>query len=443
MKKRYWSLSVFLVVGIFLSSCAMQKPLAPFQARDLNAQLAQYTKKVDNFMVILDASSSMDQTYQGENKLTLAKDMVNAMNHTIDGLDLNGALRTFGHSWCPFSKKTRSIYGPALHDKADFEQALQTVNFASGQSPMGLAVQAAAKDLQSAQGDIAVIIVSDAEDMDDAPLAAANDMKSQYGDRLCIYTVLVGDDGGGKTLMEKLAGAGHCGFMVHADDIMTADGMADFVKKVFLERAKAAPVGLDSDGDGVPDDIDRCPDTPRGVRVDRQGCPLDTDGDGIADYLDRCPDTPKGVKVDIHGCPLDSDGDGVPDYLDQCPGTPKGATVNRVGCWVLPGVVLFDTNKAEIKPEAFAVLDEVVKIFEKNPDLVAEVQGHTDSTGTEAYNQQLSEKRANAVLDYLVNQGVRSDQLTAKGYGELRPVASNDTEEGRRENRRVELRPDR
>jgi OmpA-OmpF porin, OOP family len=416
--------------------------LAPFQARDLNAQLAQYTKKVDNFMVILDASSSMNEDYHGGKKLALAKNMVNGMNQTIPGLYLNGALRTFGHSWCPFSKKTRLIYGPALHDKTVFEQALQTVNFAGGQSPMGLAVQAAAKDLQSAQGDMAVIIVSDAEDMGEAPLAAANDMKSQYGDRLCIYTVLVGDDSGGRTLMEKLAGAGRCGFMVNADDIMTADGMADFVKKVFLERAKAAPV-LDSDGDGVPDDSDRCPNTPRGVKVDVYGCPLDSDGDGVPDYLDRCPNTPRGVKVDPHGCPLDSDGDGVPDYLDQCPGTPKGATVNRVGCWVLPGAVLFDTNKADIKPEAFAGLDEVVKIFEENPDLAAEVQGHTDSTGAEAYNQQLSERRANAVLDYLLSRGVRADQLTAKGYGELRPVASNDTEEGRRENRRVELRPDR
>ena len=91
---------------------------------------------------------------------------------------------------------------------------------------------------------------------------------------------------------------------------------------------------LDSDGDGVPDYMDECPDTPLGVEVDERGCPLDSDGDGVPDYLDLCPDTPLGVEVDEHGCPFDTDGDGVPDYLDECPDTPKEAwgTVDERGC---------------------------------------------------------------------------------------------------------------
>ena len=88
----------------------------------------------------------------------------------------------------------------------------------------------------------------------------------------------------------------------------------------------------DSDGDGVPDSKDKCPDTPIGIKVDEFGCPLDSDGDGIPDYLDKCPNTPKGVKVDMNGCPLDSDGDGVPDYLDICPDTPHGVKVDDLGC---------------------------------------------------------------------------------------------------------------
>jgi len=440
MKEYYWRLSVVLMIGVFLSGCAVQKPLAPFQARDLNTKMGQYTKKVDNFMVILDSSASMDQAYKGKQKLTLAKNMVNAMNQTIPDLDLNGALRTFGHSWCPFSRKTTLVYGLAPQSRADAEKALESVMLASGRSPLDLAIRAATEDLKSAKGDMAVIIVSDADDMDDSSVAAANDMKARYGDRLCIYALLVGDDPGGKDLMGKLTKAGHCGFQVNADDIATPEAMADFVEKVFLQRAKAAPVVLDSDGDGVPDGMDRCPDTPRGVKVDPKGCPLDSDGDGVPDYMDRCPNTPKGAKVDNNGCPLDTDGDGVPDYLDQCPGTPKGATVNRLGCWALTGVVLFDTDKAAIKPEAFSLLDEVVKILQKNSDIVGEVQGHTDSTGSEAYNQRLSERRAKAVLDYLLSHGIGPGRLTAKGYGELQAVASNDTEKGRRENRRVELK---
>ncbi|MDR3627741.1 MAG: OmpA family protein [Ignavibacteriaceae bacterium] len=89
---------------------------------------------------------------------------------------------------------------------------------------------------------------------------------------------------------------------------------------------------VDSDGDGVPDNIDKCPNTPHGVKVDDFGCPLDADGDGVPDYLDKCPNTPAGVKVDVNGCPLDSDEDGVPDYLDKCPNTPVGVKVDESGC---------------------------------------------------------------------------------------------------------------
>jgi OOP family OmpA-OmpF porin len=89
---------------------------------------------------------------------------------------------------------------------------------------------------------------------------------------------------------------------------------------------------VDSDGDGVPDYLDKCPETPKGVKVDKDGCPVDSDGDGVPDYLDKCPETPAGVKVDKDGCPLDSDGDGVPDYLDKCPGTPAGVKVDKDGC---------------------------------------------------------------------------------------------------------------
>jgi OmpA-OmpF porin, OOP family len=88
----------------------------------------------------------------------------------------------------------------------------------------------------------------------------------------------------------------------------------------------------DSDGDGVPNSRDACPDTPTGVKVDENGCPLDSDGDGIANYLDKCPDTPAGVRVDASGCPLDADGDGVPDYLDKCANTPVGVKVDIAGC---------------------------------------------------------------------------------------------------------------
>ena len=97
-------------------------------------------------------------------------------------------------------------------------------------------------------------------------------------------------------------------------------------------RVDANGCPLDSDGDGVPDYLDKCPNTPKGAPVDKDGCPLDSDGDGVPDYKDVCPNTPKGVRVDELGCPLDSDGDGVPDYLDKCPNTPTGVQVDKDGC---------------------------------------------------------------------------------------------------------------
>jgi OOP family OmpA-OmpF porin len=111
-----------------------------------------------------------------------------------------------------------------------------------------------------------------------------------------------------------------------------------------------------------------------------------------------------------------------------------------VGCWALKGVVLFDFDSADIKPEAHQLLDEVVTILKKNPELKGVIEGHTDSIGSEAYNQGLSERRAQAIDKYIEEHGIASDRYTVKGYGESKPIASNDTEEGRQENRRVELR---
>jgi OOP family OmpA-OmpF porin len=139
----------------------------------------------------------------------------------------------------------------------------------------------------------------------------------------------------------------------------------------------------------------------------------------------------------------DLDGDGVPNERDKCPNTRPGAVVDLDGCEVeavieLEGVY-FDFDKATIKPEGKVVLNEAAALLKKHERVVVEVAGHTDSVGSDAYNQGLSERRANSVKDYLTAQGVTATRLTAKGYGESQPVASNDTDAGRAENRRVEL----
>jgi OOP family OmpA-OmpF porin len=223
------------------------------------------------------------------------------------------------------------------------------------------------------------------------------------------------------------------------------DGVSDDVDQCpdTPAGAKVDAVGcpLDSDDDGVPDYLDECPDTPVDVNVDTKGCPLDSDGDGVADYLDQCPDTPSDAAVNSEGCPLDSDNDGVPDYLDECPDTADGVTVNEVGCpapIVLHGVH-FEFDSAKLTPNAHKILDRVAESLHDHPNLEITIAGHTDSVGSSDYNKRLSQLRAEAVMNYLVSSGIEQSRMEAIGYGEERPIASNATEEGRAQNRRVEL----
>jgi OOP family OmpA-OmpF porin len=170
--------------------------------------------------------------------------------------------------------------------------------------------------------------------------------------------------------------------------------------------------------------------------------PPDSDGDGVIDASDRCPGTPAGAKVDANGCELDADNDGVVDRLDQCPGTLAGAKVDARGCEVAEVVlrgVNFETNSATLTAAATAILDGVAESLKLRPEAKVVVAGHTDSVGKDAYNLALSKKRAAAVRDYLVGKGVNGDNLSSEGYGETRPLASNDTPQGREQNRRVAL----
>lgn len=199
---------------------------------------------------------------------------------------------------------------------------------------------------------------------------------------------------------------------------------------------------LDSDGDGVTDDKDQCPDTPKGAPVDENGCTLDSDGDGVTDDKDQCPNTPSEATVDENGCTLDSDGDGVPDYQDKCPNTPAGAQVDGDGCAlkIILDNVQFETNKAVLTAGSMGTLDAVADALNARPDITkVTVIGHTDSMGDAGYNQSLSDDRAKAVADYLVSQGVDSNKVNSKGMGESQPVADNSTAVGRAKNRRVEL----
>ncbi len=249
------------------------------------------------------------------------------------------------------------------------------------------------------------------------------------------------------------------------------DKCAATVKGASVDATGCIPTS-DGDGDSIPDSADLCPATAPGAVVLPNGCEQDTDSDGIPDSRDRCAGTPRGVTVGSEGCALDEDGDGVPDLLDRCPNTRNGIKVDPAGCeaavtkpspkpatatasaipetmapasgamasTVLTGVN-FESGSARIKGESFGTLDDVVVQMKSNPGMKAEIAGFTDDSGSASLNRTLSQRRAEAVMNYLISKGIPADSLTAKGYGPDQPLAGNDTAEGKAKNRRVEFRP--
>jgi outer membrane protein OmpA-like peptidoglycan-associated protein len=198
----------------------------------------------------------------------------------------------------------------------------------------------------------------------------------------------------------------------------------------------------DADRDGVPDTEDQCPNV-AGL-ASMAGCP-DTDGDGIANRLDDCPDV-AGL-VAFNGCP-DTDGDGIIDAADKCPqvagtaelmGCPEVAKEVREKLEFATKAVQFETGSNVLKKSSYALLDTIVNIMNQYPEYSLRASGHTDSVGDATKNQELSQKRARACIDYLVGKGMDPERLVSIGYGESQPVADNINAVGRAKNRRVEF----
>ena len=361
-----------LIALVFCAACAAPKAAGPGCTTMVDLQ--KYKYKTDNFLILFDSSETMAGLYAGKQKLDIAKDVVARMNQCMQNVKVNGGLRTFGHGYYLFSIfQTDLIYGMELYSPDKLRHTLCKINVATGNTPMVKALNAAADDLKVVQGPTALIIISDGRPTDGDALTAAEKIKKAMGANLCIYTIQIGDDYDGKVLLEKIAKAGGCGLATTADKLAGCPAMTDFVEKVFTTK-----------------------------------------------------------------CINDADGDGVCDEVDKCPNTPRGAVINKSGC--IPAI-LFDYNKAVIKKMAAAQLDELAKVLNAagNLNICVELKGYTDSTGSEGYNVALGSKRAKAVKEYLIDRGVKSSRLAIRGYGEAPPVDSNDTAAGRANNRRVEF----
>lgn len=210
----------------------------------------------------------------------------------------------------------------------------------------------------------------------------------------------------------------------------------------FGTYAKPEPIIKDSDGDGVMDRLDKCPHTPKGTKVDGSGCKLP---EPVEKTIVKQIIEPAPMSFDNNECPIktelpDRDRDGVEDSIDQCPNTPCDFSVDKKGCPVKAILrIHFETDKADIRPESRPKVDKFADFLIHNKGSLVRIEGHTDWRGSDNYNMILSKKRAASIQRALIEDGVSPSRLTAVGKGEKEPVATNKTEAGMAQNRRIEV----
>jgi len=377
-----------------LMGCATQKAVTTMTAVDLNSKVesGQFVQRVNAFEVIFDSTLSMNETYKSGTKMKQEKDLLSLFDRTIPNLKLTAAERVFGQFTTFGEPTTRLLYGPTDYSKSALIRASDPMQ-GNGFSPLDVAIDGATQDLQSQSGQLAVIAFSDGEDMERyAPVKAAQRMKNAYGDRICIYTVHLGDNDVGRKLMQDVADAGGCGFMVKGDNIASPGGMADFVEKIFLKAYVAEK----------PREVIRAEEPRPEVRLEM---PKPAVREEIVEVKPQAQEAPKVVVME-----------------------PVTIELN----------VQFATGKSNIQAKYYNEIKKVADYMTKYPETKAAIEGHTDNVGKEAANVKLSQNRANSVKNYLVSKfKIDSSRIKATGYGPKKSIASNSTKEGRQKNRRV------
>jgi outer membrane protein OmpA-like peptidoglycan-associated protein len=366
MRRIGYGLIFLLIYSILFTGCATFKPV------DLNPRIksGQLVQKTDNFVVLFDKSSSMGELRKPmANELTRlihAKDATKNMIATIPEIKLNAGLRTF------WADETALIYGMTSLVKEDYTKAINSIENVNHRTPMGKAITAAGVDLKGAAGNSAIIIVSDFSEtpgVDDirpeTVMAAITKVNAEYGDKLCVYAIQVGYTLNGKELSEQIVQNVEGGYTVNADKLATPAAMAAFVEKVIS---------------------------------------------GNCYRYKQLVAKPAEKFVIVTAEPI------VEEQVMAA------AAETKVIILAFEDVH-FDFDKSTLKPEAQAILKRNVQMLKDNPKAKVRVAGYTSAAGTDAYNQALSERRANAVQEYLINEGVITpDRLSTIGYGETNPA---------------------
>jgi OOP family OmpA-OmpF porin len=362
MKAKHFVVSLFvLVLAFVMTGCAgiqTQTINKSCTSKNANALVRSgYTEKVNNFIIVQDASSTMGERtgkmYPYDSKLSESKDLLTCLNNsTPDQFDMNGGMRLFG----PVYSEKGLVYGMTDYTKSGFMSAVNGITKTGGVTPLANAITYAAYDLLDTPGltdnpgPTAMIIFSDGLNTDAPnPAAAAAAVKEMYGNNICIYTVLIGDSPQGKAVMNQIADAGVCGFATDSNAIGNAQGMDNFVEDVFLAKS--------------------------------------------------------------------------------------GKPAQKISMTLL---IEFDFDKDVVRSRHHGDVKKIADTLRRYPRANVELEGHTDNMGDDAYNMSLSKRRVDSVKRYLVEKfNVKASRISTVGYGESKPVASNDTAAGRQRNRRV------
>ncbi|MHB8910620.1 MAG: OmpA family protein [Syntrophales bacterium] len=373
-----------------LAICLLFAGCASFKAVDLNPQIksGQLVQKTDNIVVLFDKSSSMGESYgkpmvNEATRLIHAKDATKNMITAMPEIKLNAGLRTLWY------EQTELIYGMKPLAKVEYIKAVNSIENVNHRTPIGMAITAAGNDLKSAKGNSAIIIVSDFSDIPDivdikqaVALDAITQVNAEYGDRLCVYAIQVGHTPGGRILSEQIVQNVIGGYTVNADSLVDPAAMAGFVEKVIA-----------GDCAGYQQRFAK----PQETAVIAVPEPIAQEA-VVAAVAE--PKAEEKVVVIV--------------------AEPKAE--EKVVILALEDIH-FDFDKSTLKPEARTILARTAQILKDNPDAQVRIAWYASASGTEEYNQKLSERRANAVQEYLINEGIiAQDRLSTIGFGETRPA---------------------
>ncbi|MFH1136393.1 MAG: OmpA family protein [Pseudomonadota bacterium] len=383
----------WLLLALIVLPCLMW-PNTSSAAKETIIQM----KKVEGFEILVDVSGSMDENWAtgnctGLDKLQVQFEVIRRFSAGVPQLHYVGAMRAFGitNLITGDADFTRIVYPPQKFNSPAFVAEVNKLKPTTGITPMGPATVHAGRDLDTMAGRKALVIISDFRRsmFFGNPTAEAQKLRDEYNHQVRVYTIVISEN------PKQVA---------QAREIAAATGGVSFDGCVLFQNQYAMDEAIKT------------------IFYD--------------EYRVAAP--PEAVEA-VAVADIDSDFDGVPNLLDKCPNTPLGAIVDARGCWLAAYGKFFDFDKSDVKPQYFAHLQRIADVLKAYPKLEVTLEGHTDQVGTPEYNLALGERRVLAIRDVLSGYGVEKSRLKYKSYGETMPIADNDTEEGRLLNRRVEI----